>query len=226
MINKFVSKWFLLATTTILGQPPSKLSCFTNMLEIKYCNGRPLSKTASKCQSRVSIITPDALQQIWIVIGIERGFCGDINDVLVQYLNVSAPMEGTLLLAVGSRLATKLHKDACIAAFVKSHSVVAEVQTTLLSLVVVLNKMQQLEPERIACIEALYDDESGQITLRQLLPLAVPKLKPAYAHPHPHPPLLNLEPEQVLSHLIDQYLYATLHEVFYSSLMVENHMRL
>ena len=163
------------------------------------------------------------MQQIWIVIGTERGFCGDINDALVQYLSVSAPMEGTLLLAVGSRLATKLHKDACIAAFEKSHSVVAEVQTTLLPLVEVLNKMQQLEPERIACIKALYyDDESGQITLRQLLPLAVPKLKPAYAHP----PLLNLEPEQVLSHLTDQYLYAALHEVFYSSLVVENHMRL
>jgi F-type H+-transporting ATPase subunit gamma len=39
-------------------------------------------------------------------------------------------------------------------------------------------------------------------------------------------PLLNLEPEQVLSHLADLYLYAALHEVFYSSLMVENHMRL
>jgi len=166
---------------------------------------------------------PDALQQIWVVIGSERGFCGDFNDALVQYLNISAAKEGALLLAVGSRLETKLHKDARIAAFVKSHGVVEEVQTTLLHLVEVLNKMQQLEPVRIACIKALYyDDESGQITLRQLLPLAVPKLKPAYAHP----PLLNLEPEQVLSHLTDQYLYAALHEVFYSSLMVENHMRL
>jgi len=166
---------------------------------------------------------PDALQQIWIVIGSERGFCGDFNDALVQYLNVSAPKEGTLLLAVGSGLETKLHQVARIAAFVKSHSVVEEVQATLLHLVEVLNKMQQLEPERIACIKALYyDDESGQIMLRQLLPLAAPKLKSAYAHP----PLLNLEPEQVLSHLTDQYLYAALHEVFYSSLMVENHMRL
>jgi F-type H+-transporting ATPase subunit gamma len=166
---------------------------------------------------------PDALQQIWIVIGSERGFCGDFNDALVEYLNVSAPKEGTLLLVVGSRLETKLHQDARIAAFVKSHSVVEEVQTTLLHLVEMLNKMQQLEPARIACIKALYyDDESGQIMLRQLLPLEIPKLEPAYAYP----PLLNLEPERVLSHLTDQYLYAALHEVFYSSLMVENHMRL
>ncbi len=127
------------------------------------------------------------------------------------------------MLVVGSRLETKLHQVARIAAFVKSHSVVEEVQATLLHLVEVLNKLQQLEPDRMACIKALYyDDESGQITLRQLLPLAVPKLKSAYAHP----PLLNIEPAQVLSHLTDQYLYAALHEVFYSSLMVENHMRL
>jgi F-type H+-transporting ATPase subunit gamma len=41
-----------------------------------------------------------------------------------------------------------------------------------------------------------------------------------------HWPLLNLEPEQVLSHLTDLYLHVAVHEVFYSSLMVENHMRL
>lgn len=34
-------------------------------------------------------------------------------------------------------------------------------------------------------------------------------------------PLLNLEPEQVLSDLAGQYLYVALHEIFYSLLMVE-----
>lgn len=166
---------------------------------------------------------PDAMQQIWIVIGSERGFCGDFNDALVQYLEVSAPKEGTQLLAVGSRLETKLNQETRIAAFIKSHSVVEEVQTTLLHLIETLKKMQQLEPKRFASIKALYyDDESGKITLRQLLPLAISNQKPAYAYP----PLLNLEPAQVLSHLTDQYLYAALHEVFYSSLIVENHMRL
>ncbi len=166
---------------------------------------------------------PDAMPQTWIVIGSERGFCGDFNDALAQYLTVSAPQAGTKLLAVGSRLETKLNQDARIAAFVKSHSVVEEVQTTLLHLIEILKEMQQLEPKRFACIKALYyDDESGKITLRQLLPLALSNRKPDYAYP----PLLNLEPAQVLSHLTDQYLYAALHEVFYSSLIVENHMRL
>jgi F0F1-type ATP synthase gamma subunit len=88
MIKKTASKSHLLATTTIVGQPPVKPSCFTNMLKIKYCNGMDVQPACS------------------------------------------------------------------------------------------------------------------------------------------HSPLLNLEPEQVLSHLTDLYLYAALHEVFYSSLMVENHMRL
>ncbi len=37
---------------------------------------------------------PDVLQQIWIVIGSERGFCGDFNAALVEYLNISAPKDG------------------------------------------------------------------------------------------------------------------------------------
>lgn len=166
---------------------------------------------------------PDAMPQTWIVIGSERGFCGDFNDALVQFLAASAPKEETKLLAVGSRLETKLNQDARIAAFVKSHSVVEEVQTTLLQLIETLKKIQQLEPKKFAIIKALYyDDESGNITLRQLLPLALSNQKPADTYP----PLLNFEPAQVLSHLTDQYLYAALHEVFYSSLIVENHMRL
>lgn len=167
---------------------------------------------------------PDEPQQLWIVIGSERGLCGDFNDSLVQTLSSASTLhKGTLLLAVGGRLETKLQDDARIAAFVKGHSVVEEVQTTLLRLIEVLKNLQQREPKRVTCIKALYyDDESRKIRLRQLLPLAISKQKPAYAHP----PLLNLEPAQVLSHLTDQYLYAALHEVFYSSLMVENHMRL
>jgi len=55
-----------------------------------------------------------------------------------------------------------------------------------------------------------------------LLPLELPKRRPAYSHP----PLLNLEPAQFLSQLTSQYLYAVLHEVFYASLMAENRKRL
>ena len=166
--------------------------------------------------------TPETSQQIWIVIGSERGFCGDFNESLVNVLNSNA-QEKPLLIIVGSRLETKLHNDERITTFIKGHSVAEEVPLILLQLTEVLGKLQSLEPQKTAGISALYfDDESEQIRLRQLLPLTTSQIKPTYSHP----PILNLEPAQFLSQLTEQYLYAVLHEVFYSSLMVENRKRL
>ena len=41
----------------------------------------------------------------------------------------------------------------------------------------------------------------------------------------PHPPVLNLPPATFLAELIDHYLFATLHEIMYVSLMAENIQR-
>ncbi len=167
-------------------------------------------------------IQAEELQQIWVIIGSERGFCGDFNELLVHALDTKQPPDNTLLLVIGSRLEAKLPGDRRFVSFIKSHSVVEEVQHTLLQLTETLAKLQQ-QTSGVSCISALYnDEESGDIRLRQLLPLAMPSKKSIYLHP----PLLNLEPAYFLSQLTDQYLYAALHEIFYSSLMVENRKRL
>jgi F-type H+-transporting ATPase subunit gamma len=44
--------------------------------------------------------------------------------------------------------------------------------------------------------------------------------------PFGHPPLLNLATEAFPAELLDHYLFAALHEVFYTSLMGENHQRM
>lgn len=168
-------------------------------------------------------ITPtNTLQQLWIIIGSERGFCGDFNDSLIQALDANAPQTNTILLAVGNKLQTKLQEDARITAFIEGHSVVEEIQTTLLRLTEVLNKLQQQEFKNIESISAIYyDDETEKIRWRQLLPMATPTTKSTDSHP----PQLNLQPSEFLTQLTDQYLYAVLHEVFYSAFTVENRMR-
>lgn len=164
----------------------------------------------------------DDMQQLLLVIGSERGFCGDFNETLLEPIDVAAQREGTLMVAVGRRLETKLQGDARIAAFVEGPSVADEVQATLVRLAKVLSELQQ-RPEVAWRLSALYhDDESGEVRMRQLLPLVTPSRKPAYSHA----PLLNLEPAHFLSQLTDQYFYAALHEVFYASLMAENRRRL
>ena len=162
-------------------------------------------------------------QMLLVVIGSERGLCGDFNETLLEPLAAAAQQENTLLVAVGRRLENKLQGDARITAFVEGPSVAEEVQAALVRLVKELSKLQQQRPEEVWRISALYHEgESGEARLRQLLPLVAPAGRPAYSHA----PLLNLEPAQFLSQLTDQYLYAALHEVFYASLMEENRMRL
>lgn len=168
------------------------------------------------------LVRTDDMQQLLLVIGSERGFCGDFNETLLGQVDLAMQREGTLLVAVGSRLEAKLHGDKRIAAFVAGPSVAEEVQATLGRLAKVLGGLQQ-HPDAALRLGVLYhDDENEAPRMRQLLPLAAPAGRPA----HPHPPLLNLAPARFLSQLTDQYFYAALHEVFYSSLMAENRKRL
>lgn len=165
----------------------------------------------------------EGMQQLLLVIGSERGLCGDFNESLLEPLAAARKMDDTLPVVVGRRLEAKLQGDAGIAAFIEGSSVVEEVQATLGRLVHALSELQQQRPEEVWRLATLYhDDESGAVRLRQLLPLVTPVGRPAYSHP----PRLNLEPIQFMSQLAHQYFYATLHEVFYASLMAENRKRL
>ncbi|MDR4517321.1 MAG: F0F1 ATP synthase subunit gamma [Nitrosomonas sp.] len=168
--------------------------------------------------------SPAALQQLWIVIGSERGFCGDFNKALFEFVQTREQQENTLLLIVGSRLHDKFQGDQRVVACINGHGVADEIQVTLLHLAEILNQLHQhLTLEKIGQISAVYHDyEKETVNLRQLLPLAPPQKKSDFAYP----PMLNVEPVQFLAQLTDHYLYAALHQVFYTSLMMENHMRL
>lgn len=162
-------------------------------------------------------------RQLLLVIGSERGLCGDFNETLLAPLDAAMLQEDTLPVVVGRRLEAKLHENRRIAAFVDGPGVAEEVQAALVRLSKLLNELQQQRPQEAWRIGVLYhDEESGAPRLRQLLPLEPPKTKSAYSNP----PQLNLEPAQFLSQLTSQYLYAVLHEVFYASLMAENRKRL
>lgn len=171
-----------------------------------------------------SQLLPESFHQLWIVIGSERGFCGDFNKTLHQFVQSHPQRENRLLLVVGNRLRAKFENDRQVVAFLDGHSVTEEIHTTLLHLTEALNQLhQQFQLEKIGSISAVYyDDETCAVKLRQLIPLAASQKKYIFSHP----PTLNLEPSLFWSQLTDHFLYAALHEVFYTSLMVENQMRL
>jgi len=167
---------------------------------------------------------PEDVQQLWIIIGSERGFCGEFNKALYQFVQTYSQQNNRLLLIVGNQLHAKFKDYPHVVACINGHSVAEEIHVTLLRLTEILNRLQkQLKLENIGRISAVYyDNETCSVRLRQLLPLALPHKEPEFVDP----PLLNVDPSQFLTQLTDHYLYAALHEVFYSALMVENRMRL
>jgi F-type H+-transporting ATPase subunit gamma len=161
-----------------------------------------------------------------LLVGSERGFCGDFNEALLRRLasaGGNAAEAGPALIAVGRKLHGLLQHDPRLAATVEGADVVEDVEEVLTRTVGVLTS-QHLARGR-ASLDVVYHgaDAGGGIVAERLWP-------PFQSGPSPatrfsHPPLLNVPPRDFLLALADHYLFAALHGILYGSLMAENHRR-
>jgi len=161
-----------------------------------------------------------ATTQVYLLIGTERGFCGDFNRQLLTQLEAAAAPATARILGVGRKLQPLLEQDARLVTVIDGASVVEEVPTVLQRLVNELTTLQaQLGNLSLSGIH--HDDEDVRQTglLPPFLDLAPPTL------PQRLPPLLNVPAETFLLDLTDHYLFAALHQILYASLMAENHRR-
>ena len=162
----------------------------------------------------------------YLLVGSERGFCGDFNESLTRaFESLDARAHGKRLIVVGAKLAAKLGSDTRVRATIDGPSVVEEVDGVLLKLMRILEDEPQsgsLEvPLRLTVLHHQPEDDDVTVTVLQ-------PLQPA---PHPknyyvHAPLLYLPPHTLLAGLAEQYLFAALHELLYTSLMAENQRRM
>ncbi|MDE3019460.1 MAG: F0F1 ATP synthase subunit gamma [Nitrospirota bacterium] len=173
------------------------------------------------------MVHPSEAESVYLVIGSERGFCGDFNEALldaawtqVRERHVHTP----LLITVGHKLAAKVVGDERVIASIEGPNVVEEAQPVLIHLMDTLNGLHaRSESFSPLTLTVLFNraDETG-IHLQAFQPF---RQFGRGAGRFSHPPLLNMPPRSFLASLIDQYLFAVLHEVFYSSLMAENRRR-
>lgn len=166
----------------------------------------------------------DAEVQICIAVGSERGFCGELNQVIErQLLSESENTLGQplLLITVGRKLENLFEGDDRVVARIAGASVAEEVPTVLSSIVGVLSRLQQRF--ELLTVHALYHEDNGMIS-RQLLPPFQSLLQKS-SH-FSHPPELNLSPEVFMFELAEHYLFTVMHELLYVSLMVENYHRM
>jgi len=175
-------------------------------------------------------IAKDQANLIAVLIGAERGFCGDFNEQLISFVNTG---RYSGIIAIGTRLCNRLSTHPLIIAAINGANSAEEVSSILNQLIEAItaiateNSDKPLFNERslrFRLIAIYHDYRSAQLRERQIVP-AFSALSQRTLHKG-HAPILNLKPSEFFSELSYHYLYAVLHEIFYLSLLAENQQRL
>ena len=169
----------------------------------------------------------DNAAHIGVVLGAERGFCGDFNESLLHALT-SQTYAGVI--AIGSRLCNRLEDISVpVIATLEGANVAEEVTAIINRLIDALSVLQAegAIADGAATLQlsiVYHDNAANQIRRRQLLPPFLDTQPRSFRYGSP--PVLNLKPGEFFADLVDHYLLAVLHEIFYISLMAENNSRL
>jgi F-type H+-transporting ATPase subunit gamma len=167
-----------------------------------------------------------AVRNAYLLVGSERGFCGSFNENILAAAQeqLRAPTPPPMVI-VGHRLAAKLEDYSALAGVIEGPSVAEELESVLTAVVDAFTQLEHTLPAGVVpgLVVIYHSSETGGAGMRRLLPLPEPK---PLAQRFSHAPLLTLAPADFLANLTEQYLYAALHEAFYSSLTVENQFRL
>jgi len=163
-----------------------------------------------------------------VVVGSERGFCGDFNDALGQALQsrlAAASTAPTNVIAVGRRLWSRIPADLAPVTAVEGASVAEEVGPMLVRVMAaVADVMRRRKEGSPWSLTALYHCPAE----REIVAVEFTPFRTGAEGPPPagYPPLLNVSAAKLLPALAEQYLFAALHGVAYDSLMAENTRRL
>jgi F-type H+-transporting ATPase subunit gamma len=159
-----------------------------------------------------------------IVVGSERGFCGDFNSALRDELVVQlerASAASHTVIAVGRKLSADLEADDRSVSLIDGPSTAEEVPAVLQRLVAHIEDIvDRGAASQLSVVH--HGGTSGEIVCSRIIP-AFDDLPAAPAAACP--PMLYLDPETLLAGLVDQYLFAALHDIFFTSLLIEHQRR-
>ena len=165
---------------------------------------------------------------LYLVIGSERGFCGDYNGRLLSELERHLRTVGEkepVVVVVGRKLSGRMAGDPRLVAAIDGPTVSEEIPRVLVALMQRIHDVRREQQDsRTLVITAVYRVAgTNDITIQPLRPFeTIPRVETGGATP----PLLTLPPRAFIAELVDLYLFAVLHKIFYSALMAESRERL
>ena len=172
---------------------------------------------------------PDALpppdrsaQPVCLLLGSERGFCGDFNEALLTRLEgfvEERRSASPLVMVTGRKLGARLEADPRVVAVFDGATTVGEVEKTLHAITRALAVLQA-QHGMLSLSVFHHDPDDRQVIITGVLPPfeRYRNTVPRFAHA----PLTQLPPQVLLGALLDHYLFSVLHEIMYVSLMAEN----
>lgn len=165
---------------------------------------------------------------LYVIIGSERGFCGDYNARLLEEFErhlrtVTGPEP--VIVAVGRKLSGRMTGDSRLVSAVDGPTVSEEVQGVLTALTQRIQELRQgRSPSRPFLITVVYHAAGAEgIRIQPLRPFST---LPHVEEREAPAPLLTLSPHVFMAELVELYLFALLHNLFYSALMAESRARL
>ncbi len=161
--------------------------------------------------------------KIVLLIGSERGFCGDFNGQLLKQFEESfdsSTEAETIVIVLGNKLQSLLYESMPNVTYLKGANITEEIISVVEFLIQTLAAIKHP-----ASLYAIYHNEPyNEPCIEKLLP-SFTKLN--YENiTFTQPPLLNLSPKRFLLELTDHHLQNALHRILYTSLMAENQLRI
>jgi len=213
-----------------------------SMKNLAYLETRKLARYLSSQQQAVSMIEQAATDLLHthpelhprveqastsvILLGSERGFCGDFNEALLKKLDQYTAQTDTgpvTLIAIGGKLQQFVENDSRLILSLRGASVAEEAIDVLNNLMEQLTALQLLH--KSDQINILYHaPASNQVIMQSIFPpfVELSQTYKAYAIPAS----INLAPDTLLKELTHHYLFSLLYEISYASLMAENNQRI
>lgn len=158
----------------------------------------------------------DAGNDIWLVLGSVRGFCGSFNEDVVSAWQAGGGA-GHLTIVVGERLASTMPDDAQLIQ-VRGAEGGLDAAMTIDRILAAVEQARGAAKGPHGLVACLRDDKGTRV--QRLLPLPVATGKT------PMPPLVNEPAALVASRVAEHFLLHMLLALLLRSIRVENYMRL
>lgn len=158
-------------------------------------------------------------RDVLIMIGSERGLCGDFDERIAVSLNANDPSPR---LAVGSRLCLRLDEQGLTHDAIPGAAVIEDIPGVMLQIASAMRRFNQQDHDIRTGLVAIHHADDGVVHHTRILP--VPVTPPAQCWRSK--PILQLDPPQLHEMLVEHYVLASLNAILLASLLAENRRRL